>query len=277
MTACLCGREKWQVLWQYDTPPAGETSFKSLPRSGRRDIVRCENCGHCRAVHDLSLEGLYKTEYMAATYGNNLRAVYDRIMALPVEQSDNAGRVTRLTAVLGSGRGRRVLDVGSGLGVFLARMKDEGWAGTALDPDARAVEHAREVVGVAAIQADWLNAAIKEGSYDLVAFNKVIEHIEEPVDFLTKARRAVASGGNVYVEVPDGEAAAAAGPEREEFFIEHWHMFSPISLLCLLRQSGLNVRLLERLREPSGKFTLRALAEGGAADAGYCSDNVGLV
>lgn len=260
MTVCLCGRDEWRVIWQYNIPPAGETAFGSLVRTSRRDIVKCGACGHCRAVHDLPLDNLYNTEYMTATYGNNLRAAYARIMALPAEQSDNAGRVARLKAVLGSGRGRRVLDVGSGLGVFLARMKDEGWAGTALDPDARAVELAREVVGVAAMQTDWRSAVVDEGCYDLVAFNKVVEHIEEPVEFLKKAKRVVAPGGNVYVEVPDGEAAAEAGPEREEFFIEHWHMFSPLSLLWLLRRSGLNVRLLERLREPSGKFTLRALA-----------------
>jgi 2-polyprenyl-3-methyl-5-hydroxy-6-metoxy-1,4-benzoquinol methylase len=267
---CLCGGQAWQPLFHYDSPPAGETIFTALGREYMRDIFQCRHCGHCRAVHDLPLEKLYTGDYMSATYGEKMRQTYDRIMALPTEQSDNVGRVARLLALLGPGQGRRVLDVGSGLCVFLARMKEQGWEGTAIDPDERAVTHAEENVGVSGIHADWLGAQVADQSYNLIAFNKVLEHVEDPVIFFAKATAVLKPGGYVYVEVPDGEAAAspaiggaAAGPGREEFFIEHWHAFSPLSLLHLIRQSGLVVQMVERLGEPSGKYTLRALAQAG--------------
>jgi hypothetical protein len=78
---------------------------------------------------------------------------------------------------------------------------------------------------------------------------------------LRRARGCLAPGGFVYVEVPDGEAAADAGADREEFFVDHWHVFSPASLALLARQAGFRTIALERLREPSGKFTLRAFLE----------------
>lgn len=257
---CFCGQQTWQLLFHYDTPPIGETPFSLGDKKYQRNIMQCKNCGHCQAAHNLDLEKLYEGSYVSATYGNSLRQTYDRIMALPSEQSDNAGRVAQLTTWLGAGRGRRVLDVGSGLCVFLARMQTAGWQGTALDPDARAVRHAQEVVGIPAIKADWLAAEVESGQYDLVTFNKVLEHNVDLVPFLAKAASALAPGGHVYIEVPDGEAAAAAGSGREEFFVEHWHAFSPLSLLHLIRSAGFTVRKIERLREPSGKYTLRALA-----------------
>jgi hypothetical protein len=58
--------------------------------------------------------------------------------------------------------------------------------------------------------------------------------------------------------VPDGEAAAADGPGREEFFIEHWHAYSASSLALTAERAGFRLEELERLREPSTKFTLRA-------------------
>jgi len=78
------------------------------------------------------------------------------------------------------------------------------------------------------------------------------------VAMLAKASAHVKPGGFVYVEVPDGEAAVIDGPGREEFFIDHWHVFSVASLALLVAQAGFAVRVLERLREPSGKYTLRA-------------------
>jgi hypothetical protein len=48
------------------------------------------------------------------------------------------------------------------------------------------------------------------------------------------------------------------GPEREEFFVDHWHVFSATSLTVLARRAGLWLQRLERLREPSGKYTLQA-------------------
>jgi hypothetical protein len=65
-------------------------------------------------------------------------------------------------------------------------------------------------------------------------------------------------GGTVYVELPDGEAAARDpdGPDREEFFIEHLWAFSPRSLELLAERAGFAADRVERIREPSDKYTL---------------------
>jgi hypothetical protein len=86
----------------------------------------------------------------------------------------------------------------------------------------------------------------------------VLEHVPEPVPMLARAGAWLAPGGFVYVEVPDGEAAARDGAGREEFFIDHWHAFSAASLAMLASRAGFHAAAIERLREPSGKFTLRA-------------------
>ena len=62
----------------------------------------------------------------------------------------------------------------------------------------------------------------------------------------------------MYVELPDGEAAIVEGPEREEFLVEHLGVFSMASLSLLISQAGFQAQLIERVREPSTKYTLRA-------------------
>jgi SAM-dependent methyltransferase len=249
----LCGGTltEWH---RYTEPPEGETAFELDEYD--RTLLRCEVCGHM--VSTMRLDDLYSGVYMDATYaGDKLAASYERVMALSPERSDNVARVARVVAAAGvSGR---ALDVGAGLGVFPARLRDAGWAVTALDPDPRSVAHLREHVGVEAVQDDFMTATLS-GSYDLVTFNKVLEHVEDPVAMLA---RAADLAGLVYIELPDAEGAGADGPGREEFFIEHLHVFSMASLCLLATRAGFSVRSAERLREPSDKYTLVAFLTQG--------------
>lgn len=264
---CLCGGEDFEVAFHYVEPPAAETRFKfSSDKKYERDILRCRLCGHFLATHNVDSGALYGGDYVNSNYGDDegIRKSFRRIMALNPEQSDNVGRVRRIVEFAKNrfkdhpqNKLRTILDVGSGLGVFLARMKEAGWDGTALDPDARAVNHAKEVIGVKAVRGDFM-AAGNLGRFDFLTFNRVLEHVQDPVAMLKKAKENVAAGGFVYVEVPDGENAADDGPGREEFFIEHLHIFSAASLAILAAKSGFSLSLLRRLREPSGKYTLCA-------------------
>ncbi len=210
----------------------------------------------------MDLSELYSGVYVDTTYGDRMRVTFDRILALPAGSSDNAGRVNCVLEFAArwfrSGKVPNLLDVGSGLGVFPYRMKEAGWRCTALDPDARAGEHARNVVGVSAIVGDFLAIPSEQlGRFDVISFNKVLEHVPDPSAMLGRAAGHLSEGGFVYIEVPDA-AASADGSGREEFFIEHLHVFSPASLAMLVERSGFSPVEIERLREPSSKYTIRA-------------------
>jgi SAM-dependent methyltransferase len=260
---CPCDRRFDEPAFKYNAPPAGETRFDLGGRAYCRTYSRCMLCGHWYSDHAMDLSNLYSGAYVESTYGHRMRQTFDRILALPDEKSDNAGRVARVLAFARScfphGRQLTLLDIGSGLAVFPYRMKHAGWQCTALDPDPRAAAHAREVAGIQAIVGDFMVIGGEQlGAFDAVTFNKVLEHVEDPVAMLSKAARHLNPKGFVYVEVPDGEAAANEGPEREEFFIEHHHVFSPASMAMTAERAGFRVEALERLREPSMKFTIRA-------------------
>ncbi len=256
----------------YDGPPQGEVRFnRAADAPYHREVASCARCGHCVSIHAIDLAGLYAGDYVNATYGagdSPLKAAFDRINALAASRSDNVGRVqavTEFAAATGvAGAGRTVLDVGSGLCVFGWRMGQAGWQVTALDPDPRAARHATEVAGVRGICGDFM--AVEDiGRFNAITFNKVLEHVVDPVAMLRRAHAALTDVGFVYVEVPDGEAASEEGPHREEFFIDHWHMFSAASLALMARAAGFRVIQIERLREPSTKYTLRTFLMAASA------------
>lgn len=268
---CPCAGRHLVETFIYSAPPEGETRF-DLEQTYSRAYDRCSLCGHWFSRHEIDLAALYESSYVDATYGGpeGMRRRLRNILALPSERSDNAGRVARLIAFAAAHFGagaRRILDVGAGIGVFPAVMRQAGWSVVAVEPDPRTTEHLRKAVGIEAhaVPVQALDPA-SVGCFDAITFNKVLEHVEDPVDMLAASRRLLGRGGFVYVEVPDGERAAPHGPGREEFFIEHHHVFSFASLALLGERAGFAPLILERLHEPSGKFTLRGFfAERGAA------------
>jgi len=262
---CPCEAGKFSPVFRYTAPPQCEVRFAFSSGEGyRREVSRCDLCGHFVSVHQMDMSGLYAGAYVDANYGDSgIARNFERIISLDPGQSDNAGRVQRIIdfadnhfSNFTAASPRTILDVGSGLCVFLHRMKAAGWVCTALDPDPRAAAHARDRVGVSAICGDFMELS-ELGTFDVITFNKVLEHVADPVGMLARSADFVRAGGFVYVELPDGEAAAQDGPEREEFAIDHLHVFSGASFAMLAERAGFRLQTLERLREPSTKYTWR--------------------
>ena len=252
------------MVFSYDAPPIGEIGFRRPQGEPyRREVWQFENSRHYVSRHAMSVATDYSGDYVNATYGDDagMRAAFARVVALSPERSDNAGRIARIqsfaAAHFPAKKNIRLLDVGAGLGVFPHAVKKAGWHCMAIDPDARAVAHMRDHVGVEAVTGDFMNID-DLGKFDIVTFNKVLEHVEQPTAMLQRAGSFVAPGGFVYLELPDGEAAARSGAGREEFFVEHLHVFSFRSIVMLAERAGFIPVAVERLQEPSTKFTLRA-------------------
>ena len=266
--SCPCEGAFCERVVEYHERPDGETPFPIAGGVYYRAYDACRVCGHFFSTQSLEVGSLYRGTYVDSTYGSieQIREKFSTIVALPPEKSDNFWRVRRVDDRWRRQCGPdvrtrpRLLDVGTGLAVFPFGMREAGWDCTIVDPDARAVDHARDERGMSALPGDFLDVPAEAvGQYDMITFNKVLEHVEDPVPLLEKAARHTLAHGLVYIEVPDVEARAdALGYNREEFFVEHLHVFSPASLSHLVEVSGLRLNDLHRFREPSGKYTLAA-------------------
>ena len=245
--------------------PKGETDFGIAPDEYLRFYDQCLVCQHWFARHDLDISNLYSGEYVEATYGTNLNTVFDKIINLDPSKSDNANRALRVHNFSNSWNKSRLkltnLDIGSGTGVFSYAMKDLGWICTAIDPDPIACEHIKSRLGIQTICGDFLSLSLNMiGKFDVISFNKVLEHIENPIEMLSVANELMNQDGLIYIEVPDGDSAFQADPAHEEFFIEHHHAFSLSSLALMVERSGLKCLEIKRIVDPSGKFTLYCFA-----------------
>lgn len=103
------------------------------------------------------------------------------------------------------GKRARVLDVGCGSGVLLARMKALGWdaEGVEIDPEAVKVGRAR---GVKVAQGTLMDQHYEADAFDAVHSAHVIEHVPDPVALLRECRRILKPGGRLVFLTPNVES-----------------------------------------------------------------------
>lgn len=92
-----------------------------------------------------------------------------------------AGTIGTLSSILGPGRGRTALDVGSGTGELVARLASDGWQATGCDPEAsmRAVAE-REHPGLPFVDGGLPRLPFDDDSFDAVTANFVLNHVDDP-------------------------------------------------------------------------------------------------
>jgi 2-polyprenyl-3-methyl-5-hydroxy-6-metoxy-1,4-benzoquinol methylase len=261
---CICGENNFHCCHIYNKRPKRETDFKI--GEYYREIWQCKTCGHFLSKTKISLEELYSGDYASMTYGNidDIRNNFHRIMALDPNCSDNIGRVSNLKEFASNYFKNKekidILDIGSGLGVFLAQIKlQTEWNCTAIEPDPQMAKHISGHLMIPTYNDDFRNIDF-DAKFDIITLNKVLEHIEDPSDLLASCTKYLKHGGFVYLEVPDGKSAAqdSLGFGREEFFLEHHHAFSLNSTKKMVEKAGFELIEIERLKEPSTKYTIRA-------------------
>ncbi|HKX46529.1 MAG TPA: class I SAM-dependent methyltransferase [Planctomycetota bacterium] len=150
----------------------------------------------------------------------------------------------------------RVLDVGCAAGYFLEVMRDEGWEVTGLEPSDAIRPHAVARLGADRVRGDLLeDAPFAPGSFDLVTFWDVIEHVPDVVGTLRRARALLAPGGRLLLETQNVESLAARclGRAWQHYkHAEHLYHFSPSTLRRLLDAAG--YELLESSPRLGGKY-----------------------
>lgn len=223
----------------------------ALPGYG---IGRCAGCG------------LYALERLP---GTPVGSEYDRTQfdgALADLRRRNYHRVLERIAALRPLRGCRLLDVGCSSGWFLAAAAARGCLAFGIEPDEFFARQAdRDPAAGVRVQrgkfpddlpAEW-------GSFDVITFNDVFEHLDEPVALLQAVKARLSAGGVVVLALPmAGGFVFRLGcllyrlgltkPLERIFQVHypypHLYYYGPASLTALAERAGFEAVSFDRLR-----------------------------
>jgi len=182
------------------------------PTEADPQVCRCGDChvafrnprpsvGEVLARRDARFAGALTRNHAAAIREESRSAVeamrgYHRLVA---------GKDAPLNAF-----GKRVLDLGCGLGFRLREFEKYGWTVTGVEPSANAAAYT-QAVALHVLRAD-IDAPLP-GPFDFVLLEGVLEEVPEPAKVIAAVKDALAPRGVVYVAVAasDGETSIEEG------------------------------------------------------------------
>jgi SAM-dependent methyltransferase len=97
---------------------------------------------------------------------------------------------------------RRLLDVGAGFGFFLAEMKNRGWEAVGVEISQKALDYARNVLGLTIHPGPLEKVGFPDHYFDAVTGFYVIEHLSHPMTFLKECQRILKPGGLLLLRYP---------------------------------------------------------------------------
>lgn len=158
----------------------------------------------------------------------------------------------RELAIQGKTQSKRLLDLGCGDGTHLKWLKEFAVETFGSDYNLLRLSRAKKILPEANLfLADILNYPVKDGAFDLIFFNHVIEHISNDEAALTAVRRILAPNGILVLGTPNEgswwwQLAYKRAPDILKT-TDHVHFYTASSLRKKVEAAGLRVVEIEHM------------------------------
>jgi SAM-dependent methyltransferase len=240
----LCGAKKPEFIRAVvNRDPASEALFPKFSISG------CKACGLLHQNPRISCAAMTKA-YAALedkTGGGVTRAESEsRLKALKQLKAPPA----------------RLLEVGSSDGTFLALAAQAGYRAVGVEPSRVNLAKARAAHPGLEFHEGFLESFKTRERFDLICHFYVLGYSFEPRRFLAAARKLLAPGGQMLLEVPDAARFAALPFAASLFTHQDISIFTRGTLNALLSREGFSP-LSKKLGTASKSYGLRASAATG--------------
>uniref|UniRef100_A0A6H1ZVP1 Putative methyltransferase n=1 Tax=viral metagenome TaxID=1070528 RepID=A0A6H1ZVP1_9ZZZZ len=239
MKCILCDKDVWKAVngFIYDELDKYEiwTGLKDVFRVWKK----CE-CGLYQSFRNYPLadfQKIYTKGYRDPEFrGETIKQAFDRILNLPVEDSENTTRFKWFIHNITEKTGASVLDIGSGLGVWPYVLNVAGYDVWCMETNKESIEFISTDLGLKCV--DKLPAYAR---FNIITCLHVLEHIEDPIEFLGTVRKMLKSGGELFLEVPDASEFEYLDKDHNEFSSDHVWFFDISTLNRLVEMCGFEI------------------------------------
>ena len=243
-------------------PVCAGVEFRILAFNDRYNIgVRTAGCCQCGLV---MINPVPTEEAMRDFYKHHYRRYYRRIETPTIRYIEKFGLANRAKYTASYLRERnlvfktaRILDVGCSEGSLLKEIKrrEPSVEVVGVEPSVAFAKFARDYLESKVCSSLAELSANGKPAFDLIIVNHVLEHVENPVDLLTRLKHLIACDGSIYVDVPDINAYTSLA----DFHIAHRYHFSIRTLIATAHKADLRVADIGRHSPPRHPHSIRCL------------------
>ena len=167
------------------------------------DVIKCKECGFAHIIPiptESELEDVYSHEY------------YDDEKPLYIESyikdQDwhnlvNSERYNLYEQFITSDH-KKILDIGSGPGLFLKHGKERGWEVQGVEPSKQAYEYSSKKLKLNIFNGFFSKETYKNfNDFDVVNLSLVLEHIPNPIEMVKLIKSITKKNGLISISVPN--------------------------------------------------------------------------
>jgi 2-polyprenyl-3-methyl-5-hydroxy-6-metoxy-1,4-benzoquinol methylase len=235
VSCVVCGEAEGKVRYA-----ATDRLYRTTGREFR--IIQCGRCGLLRLSPQptaTELSAYYPDHYWFTPGADRVSRLEESYRRFVLRDHVRFARRALRAAPAGV-----VVDVGCGGGLFLRMLAERGHRVVGLDAGEAAARAAWKVNLVPAVRARLSDVPFPPHSCSAVTMFHVLEHVADPAAYLEQARRLLAPGGRLIVQVPNAASwqFALLGSRWSGLDVpRHLWDFRPRDLEALLARAGLEI------------------------------------
>lgn len=271
-----CGSSSKQRLYRVDMAYAQAMSGIAIEKPFP-EVCRCDNCGHQfinPEPNDQYLAQFY-SNYMSRAKTGFYRDRYSE--AIPESFRDKYSPYLRQIESYVE-MPSRLLDIGSGLGMFLRLAKEYGYEVEGLEPNTESANRVNQEYGIKVNNMLLSRFDVSDiEAYQVVTMWDLLEHLRDPQKALEGVANIMSDNGVLVMEIPVRDSVlhytakmlykASFGRISRPLYlvcgVHHLNYFSEQGIRRLLEDKGFRVLRAERT-----ETNLQSLRRGGAQSSG---------
>jgi len=232
-----------------------------LKRPDKLPVAFCNSCG-CWYVAKLPCVSEIKKMYDGYYYEDRPTDLSEKNVSQMIENarasSQTDWQLQALAATLGGLKGKRILDVGCGIGRFLLSARFKGADVVGCDLSSEACEFANNRLEITVYQSDLSSCISSVGDVDAVVMRDFIEHPISPLIDIQTAVGILKPGGLCLFHTPNGGLAGRSLDTASKWVgfrvdLEHLQYLSPHTINWLSRTLDLSIERLDAFGFPGLK------------------------
>jgi len=185
---------------------------------------------------------------------NDLRGYYEEENPYDVRNLSGAG-ITRAyhKKFLNESVGKKgkILDLGCGTAEMIFKLKQNGWEVWGVDFDRNAIKIAKRRFKLKNLFSDSFEDFFRKNQnlkFDTITFFEVLEHLQDPENFILNCRNILKPGGNVFISTPF-RRRLFPNSNSWDFPPHHFTRWDEKSLQMIFEKNGFSVEKITFVEE----------------------------
>ena len=224
--------------------------FKIREKNDEIKFIKCDECGLVYTdliLSTIKLQETYSEQYFRENYHNVLSSkisFFKEILEFIESQTKKVGKL---------------LDVGCGVGTFLEIAKTKKWDAIGVEISNSAIRNTQKKKNLEVYEGSIELLPRQYKDFDLITAWDVIEHVEDPVDFLLHINKILKKDGILVLKIPNSQSISVrfymllSRISNRDYIhaTSHLSHFTASTISLTLEKAGFVVHKIQTAPEPT--------------------------